>query len=37
MKERVEDFNNLTVEVKNQKTVYDGLKKLTLGEVINDY
>lgn len=37
LKERLEDFYNLSLEVKNQKSVYDGLKKFTTGEVINDY
>ena len=27
LRERYEDFYNLSVEVKNQKTLYDGLKK----------
>ena len=32
-----ENFYNLSVEVKNQSTLYDGIKKLTQGETINDY
>ena len=37
LKERFEDFYNLSVEVKNQKSIYEGLKKFTSGEIINDF
>ena len=32
-----EDFYNLSLEVKNQHNVLDGLKKLVTGEIISDY
>jgi ubiquitin carboxyl-terminal hydrolase 34 len=32
-----EDFYNLSLEVKNQQNVHDGLKKLVTGEIISDY
>jgi ubiquitin carboxyl-terminal hydrolase 34 len=37
MRQKFEDFFNLSVEVKNQKTLYDGLKKFIQGEIINDF
>jgi ubiquitin carboxyl-terminal hydrolase 34 len=37
LKENKEDFYNLSLEVKNQRSVYDGLKKFVSGELISDY
>jgi len=37
MRQRFEDFYNLSVEVKNQKSLYDGLKKFIAGEIISDF
>ena len=35
--EKIEDFYNLSLEVKNQKSIHDGLKKFISGETINDF
>jgi len=32
-----EQFFNLSLEVQNQNSIYDGLKRLVTGETINDY
>ena len=32
-----EQFFNLSIQVQNQNTVYDGLKRLVTGETISDY
>lgn len=37
MKQRKEPFYTLQLEVNNQKSIHDGLKKLIQGETINDY
>lgn len=37
MRETYEPFFSLTLEVKNQRNIFDGLKKLTSGEIINEY
>ena len=37
VRKNVEDFYNLSLEVKNQKNIHDGLKKLVSGEIISDY
>lgn len=37
LRQRTEDFYNLSLEVKNQKSIYDGLKKFITGETINDF
>ena len=37
LKKNVEDFYNLSLEVKNQKTLYESLKKYVSGEIISDY
>jgi ubiquitin carboxyl-terminal hydrolase 34 len=37
MKQNKEPFFNLTLEVKNQKSVFEGLNKLVAGEIINDF
>lgn len=37
MKNRIEDFYNLSLTVKDTKSVYDSLKNLVQGEVISDY
>jgi ubiquitin carboxyl-terminal hydrolase 34 len=36
-KNRIEDFYNLSLTVKDTKSIYDSLQKLVEGEVINDY
>ena len=37
VKSREENFYNLSLEVRNQKTIYDSLEKYITGEIINDY
>lgn len=37
LRQRLEDFYNLSLEVKNQKSVHDGLRKFVAGEIISDY
>jgi ubiquitin carboxyl-terminal hydrolase 34 len=37
VKQNTEPFFNLTLEVKNQKSIFDGLRRLTTGETIQDY
>jgi len=37
LRQNKEDFYNLSLEVKNQSSVYDGLKKFVSGEIISDY
>jgi len=37
MKNRIEDFYNLSLDVKDIKTVSESLEKFIEGEVINDY
>jgi len=37
MTKRFEDFYNLSVEVKNQPTLHDGLRKFISVDVISDY
>ena len=37
LRKNIEDFYNLSLEVKNQKTLYDGLNKFVQGEIISDY
>lgn len=37
IKSREENFYNLSLEVRNQKTVYDSLEKYITGETISDY
>eukprot|EP00743_Colponemidia_sp_Colp-15_P003962 GILK01004274.1.p1 GENE.GILK01004274.1~~GILK01004274.1.p1 ORF type:complete len:2187 (+),score=414.92 GILK01004274.1:440-6562(+) len=37
VRERNEDFYNISIEVKNQKSVYEGLTKFVSGELLSDY
>ena len=37
LRKNIEDFYNLSLEVKNQKTLTESLKKFVSGEIINDY
>jgi len=37
LRKNTEDFYNLSLEVKNQKDIYDGLRKVIQGEIIADY
>lgn len=37
LRKRLEDFYNVSLEVKNQKSVYDGLRQFVSGEIISDY
>ncbi|CDW78148.1 ubiquitin carboxyl-terminal hydrolase family protein [Stylonychia lemnae] len=37
LRQMKENFYNLSLEVKNQKSIYDGLKKFITGEIINDF
>jgi ubiquitin carboxyl-terminal hydrolase 34 len=37
LRQNIEDFYNLSLEVKNQKTLYDGLEKFISGETISDF
>lgn len=37
VKNRIEDFYNLSLTVKDIKSLYDSLQKQIEGEVINDY
>ena len=37
LKYTYEEFPALSLEVKNQKSIYDGLRKFISGEIINDY
>jgi len=34
---RAEEFYNLSLEVRNLKTIFESLDKLTSGEIISDY
>lgn len=37
LKYTYEEFPALSLEVKNQRSIYDGLRKFISGEIINDY
>lgn len=37
LRKNSEEFFNLSLEVKNQRDIYDGLKKIIKGENISDY
>jgi len=37
LRQNKEDFYNLSLEVKNQGSVRDGLRKFVSGEIISDY
>ena len=37
IRRNVEDFYNISLEVKNQKSIADGLKKFTSSDIIQDY
>jgi ubiquitin carboxyl-terminal hydrolase 34 len=37
LRKSIEDFYNLSLEVKNQKTLTESLNKFVSGEIISDY
>jgi uncharacterized UBP type Zn finger protein len=37
VRQTYDHFFNLSLEVKNQRSVYDGLRRLTTGEIISDF
>jgi len=37
VKNRLENFYNLSLEVKNLKSVYESFQKFITGEIISDY
>lgn len=37
LRQSTEEFYAMSLEVKNMKSIYDGLRKVISGEIINDY